>query len=305
MAPKSKTGVIEAGSAALRKVMTSPFSRKKDEADEDTRHSGRTNAVAEDPINSVIEREIIPRLMMAHPEEHGSQSGKRRSTIAASDANRFATLPLELEAASLLEEVDRFIDDGVGVEAVYLDLLAPAARRLGEMWEADECDFVDVTMGLWRLQEVMREIAARSPPIVAAIESPKSILVASMPGDQHAFGAAIVEEIFARAGWSSELLSQPERRELLDRLSHKAFDVVALTITRDCPSSAISSLIKAVRGISVNPDIKVLIGGHAINQNPAIVAEVGADGTGADARSALEVAERLVLAAPVSAQELR
>ena len=49
-----------------------------------------------------------------------------------------------------------------------VDLLAPAARLLGEYWEDDRCDFVDVTMGLWRLQEVVHEIAARAPADRAA-----------------------------------------------------------------------------------------------------------------------------------------
>jgi hypothetical protein len=44
---------------------------------------------------------------------------------------------------------------------VFIDLLAPSARRLGQHWEDDDCDFVDVTMGLWRLQEVMREVTMR------------------------------------------------------------------------------------------------------------------------------------------------
>ncbi|HSF12956.1 MAG TPA: cobalamin B12-binding domain-containing protein, partial [Erythrobacter sp.] len=199
-----------------------------------------------------------------------------------------------LEAAGLLEEVNAFIKDGVSVETVCLDLLAPAARKLGEMWEHDECDFIDVTMGLWRLQEVMREVAARAPAERDFPCAPRSALFSPMPGDNHNFGALMIEEVFARAGWQSEALIKPERRELLDRLARQPFDLVGLTLTRDCPSAALSNLIKAMRNVSANPDIIIFVGGRMINENPDLVAEVGADGTGADALAALEMAENLV-----------
>ena len=75
---------------------------------------------------------------------------------------------------------------------------------------------------------------------------------------------------------------------------NESVDLVGLTLSRDCPSSAIVTLIRSMRAESANPHLKVLIGGRMVNSNPAIVAEVGADGTGADARAALDAAERLV-----------
>jgi hypothetical protein len=42
-----------------------------------------------------------------------------------------------------------------------------------------------------------------------------------------------------------------------------------------------------------------------INEDPAIVAEVGADGTGADAMSALAIAEQLVLSSSLRADHFR
>ncbi len=115
----------------------------------------------------------------------------------------------------------------------------------------------------------------------------------------------MIDEIFARAGWNSTVLPKPLRKELLNTLSHEPFDLVGLTLSRDCPSSALANLIKAMRKVSANPNISIMLGGHMINQNPAIVAEVGADGTGADARAALDVAQRLVQSAPARTQIAR
>jgi methanogenic corrinoid protein MtbC1 len=272
--------------AGLRGVITAPLEAVR------RRASGQVEQ--HDSVNTIIESEIIPRLLMAHSATDTRTRPRLLRGITPDEASRFAELPLRLEAASLLEEVDGFIAKGASVETICLDLLAPAARMLGEMWERDECDFLDVTMGLWRLQEVMREVAARSPVDFAGMALPYSALFSPMPGDHHNFGTLMLDEVFARGGWRSEALVKPERRELLDRLARQPFDLIGLTLARDCPSAALSNLIKAVRNVSANPHIIVLVGGRMINENPVMAMEVGADGTGADALSALEFANSLV-----------
>ncbi len=297
MGESKASSMFGAGSAVLRGVISAPLERVR-------RKTSMGKSDPGDSVNSIIESEIIPRLLMAHSASDRPAKAKRSRPINPDDASRFAMLPLRLEAASLLEEVDAFIADGASVETICLDLLAPAARRLGEMWENDECDFIDVTMGLWRLQEVMREIAARSPADLSGLAMPRSALFSPMPGDHHNFGTLMIEEVFSRGGWQSEALVKPERRELLDRLARQPFDLVGLTLSRDCPSSALTNLIKAVRNVSANPHIIVLVGGRMINENPDIAVEAGADGTGFDALAALELANSLVKVASARAVNL-
>ncbi len=283
MGESKASGMFGAG---LRGVIAAPLEAVR------RRATGQVDQI--ETVNTIIESEIIPRLLMAHSATAAPARPRRLRAIAPDEASRFAELPLRLEAASLLEEVDAFIAKGASVETICLDLLAPAARKLGEMWEHDECDFLDVTMGLWRLQEVMREVAVRSPVDLAGLALPFSALFSPMPGDHHNFGTLMLDEVFARGGWRSEALVKPERRELLDRLARQPFDLLGLTLARDCPSAALSNLIKAVRNVSANPHIIVLVGGRMINENPGMVMEVGADGTGADALAALELANGLV-----------
>ncbi|MFN4114306.1 MAG: B12-binding domain-containing protein [Sphingomonadaceae bacterium] len=245
-------------------------------------------------LSSLVESEIIPRLLLVHStaSPHPQVTGEALITLA--EAERFAALPLELEADGLLEEVEAILARGVSAESVFIDLLAPSARYLGEMWEDDRCDFVDVTMGLWRLQEVMREIAIRSHPIARVLGGPRTALFAPMPGDQHSFGALMLDEVFSRAGWHSEALVGSGRRELLRFAADRPLDLIGLTVSCGCPSATISELIRSIRSVSRASNVHILIGGNAVNANPGLVAECGADGTAADGRSALILAERLV-----------
>lgn len=301
MGEASNSGTFGVNAASWRDRLTGPFERVRKRVSR--QKYSPTDSI--ESISTVIESEIIPRLLMAYNSGSPDSDCNRPGLIDRDDVNRFAMLPIRLEAAGLLGEVDALIERGASVEAICVELLAPAARRLGEMWDRDECDFIDVTMGLWRLQEVMREISARSPATLLPYPEQRSALFAPMPGDIHNFGALMIEEVFARAGWQSEALVKPERRELLDRLAHTPFDIVGLTLTRDCPSAALGNLIRAIRSVSANPHVAVIVGGRVVNENPSIVAEAGADGTGHDALGALELAEQLVAAAPLKAHHLR
>jgi len=258
-------------------------------------------------LDELIEGEIIPRLMMAHtaPEWQGKTSGKTsdktsakpsaNAKISSFEVENFSVLAVTSGSATMMAEVDLMMARGVCVETIYLDLLAPSARVLGKCWEDDICDFVDVTVGLASLHEVLREVALRSPGMVAQVAGPRTALFSPMPGDQHNFGALMIEEVFNRGGWNSGSLVAPTQKELLDEVAGQALDLLGLTISSDCSSDTIGRLISAVRGVSANPGIQVLIGGSMVNADRGIVDRVGADGTAEDAKSALVVADQLVL----------
>ena len=259
------------------------------------------NGVAQDAVNSVIEGEIFPAILSA-PNMRCAKAPAAVRSISREHALDFAKLPLEVEPEGLIKEVKALLDTGIPVNAVYDELLAPAARSLGQMWEEDSCDFVDVTMGLWRLQEVMREISAWGFEPSATPENQKRKAVFfPMPGDQHFMGPQMLEDVFTRAGWNALAMTQARRTDIIGLLSMESFNLVALTLSRDCPSAAVRNIIDAMRLASRNPDVVILVGGRMINHNPAVVAEVGADGTGADARAALDLAERLLKSAKVHA----
>jgi len=246
-------------------------------------------------VDRLIEAEVLPRLLVAH----SSRTPGPRLALVPSDVNlddvaRIAGLALALEAHALLTEVECFLRRGLSAEQIFVDLLAPAARYLGEEWKRDRLDFIDVTMGLWRLQEVLRELAARQPPIIHGLRAARSALFSPLPGDQHSFGAAMIEECFSRAGWQTQLLIDPNRAMLLARVAHQAVDLVGLTISCDCHIGSLRSLVMAVRSVSKNPDLCLMLGGSVMIDNPGIAEEVGADGTAPTAMAALDMAERLV-----------
>lgn len=287
--------VYGAGSVKPRSTQRSTSKGKKDSrspcAQSESRDRRSPTRLAE-----LIEQDIIPRLLVAHGARAAPATASRR--IDAEEIERFAPLPLTLEADELLGLVEAYLVEGVPAETIFVDLLARSARRLGEYWEEDRADFVEVTMGLWRLQEVMREIARRSPPIAGALTAQRAALFAPMPGEQHSFGTTMVEECFARAGWDTELMLDSEDDALLAKLADRSFDLVGLTMSCDCHIEPLPNLVRAMRSVSRNSDIRVMIGGRVTLEDPSVAIDAGADATARTATEAVRSADALV---PLSA----
>lgn len=242
-------------------------------------------------VAAVIVGEVLPRLMFAHvPDTAPVETGA--PTVSATDVEVFADLVIRLEAGDVAVHVDALLARGFDVDALLVDLLAPVARRLGTMWEDDECDFVTVTMGLWRLQEVVRELGIRSPLTGGA--NARRALFAALPGDQHNFGTVIIDEVFRLEGWRSELLIDADMPALLRRVAAASYDVVGLTVSNDAPSARLASVVQSVRSVSRNAQLCILVGGRVFVERPELAEEIGADGTARDARAAVAMAEDMV-----------
>jgi methanogenic corrinoid protein MtbC1 len=248
-------------------------------------------------LSTLIESEIIPRLMTAHaPNTPATSAGDTRGepTIQAGEVATLAPLALQVEADALLAHVEMILARGVSVETVMVELLAPTARLLGEFWEDDLCDFVDVTMGLWRLQEVVHEISSRAPAERRVVGGGRRALFASMPGDQHNFGTVVIDELFRRDGWITDRMSDVATPDLLNRVAADWFDMIGLTISCDCHIGPLPSIIVGLRSVSKNPRVSIMVGGRVFSADPNLADKVGADGTARDAKLALEVAGELV-----------
>jgi methanogenic corrinoid protein MtbC1 len=245
------------------------------------------------PIADLIENAVVPRVLEAHRDDETHLEARDRWH---DEAVSFAALAIDADAEELLARLDSMLAGGTEIESILIDILAPAARRLGIMWEQDDCDFVDVTMGLWRLQEVVRELSARVPARHSKPDAGYRAVFSAMPGEQHNFGTVIVEDIFRRAGWSTELLLDAQQGALLNAVARERFDLVGLTVSLDVHTERLPSLILAIRSVSRNPRLCILLGGPVLITDPQLALRVGADGTAADAQQAVALADQLVTA---------
>lgn len=249
-----------------------------------------------DALARVIEADIIPRLLLAHRDFVAAPplSVVSAAVIPQGFADQFAAATLTEEVGPLLARVEALMVSGTSVETIYLNLLAPAARRLGLWWEEDACDFVDVTMGLWRLQEIVHALSAMMPGTPCTEGAERRGLFAPAPGEQHGLGAIIVEEFFRRAGWQTWSAPALDEDELVALAAGRAFDVIGLTVSVERHLGPLTKAISTVRRASRNPNVIIMVGGRVFTDRPELAAGVGADGTASDGALAVRVAENLL-----------
>jgi MerR family transcriptional regulator, light-induced transcriptional regulator len=252
-------------------------------------------ADAQSSLAGIVEAEIVPRLYLAH--RAGSRTlGAPRLPAAEADGRAFAERALEMEAGDLIAHTLALVERGLAADAVFLELLAPAARRLGEMWEEDACTFVEVTTGLSRLHQTLRAVSAQlAPPRVQTSPAGRILLVPG-PGEQHVFGLAILEEMFRREGWEAEcdlIAGVAQIHRLIDVFEP---DVIGFSVSRLEGIGPLTALIKDIRKKAGTGCPAILVGGKVFSDTPALAASVGADKTAANGPDALKAAFSLVRA---------
>jgi methanogenic corrinoid protein MtbC1 len=247
-------------------------------------------------LQRTIETEVIPRLMLAHrlaaisPSMSSSDLG---STPGPADVETFVSLLLQDDESVCDDFIAALRNRPVAMESIFLDLFSPSARRLGELWCDDLCDFTQVTLGLWRIQKMVYELSRSVPAHLgeSTRSTPLRAMLVAAPGSQHTLGLTMVCEFFRRAGW--DVYSEPcaNAHELTELARHGWFDVIGLSASVDDQLEPLETFISELRSASRNPSVGVMVGGPLFLNNASLVGEVGADFTASDARQAVEMAE--------------
>lgn len=238
-------------------------------------------------LSRTIEAEIIPRLVMAHGQ---APHPLNLPEVASGeiDIPDFAELVLGRENTRATDYIQLYRDRGVSLERVYLELLVPTARHLRHLWANDERDFAEITLGLWRLQQLLRDFS----PAFCADTAAKSAagfraLLTPSPGEQHdighmMFGLVLAGEFFRRDGWDTWIEPDVSNVAFIETIRSQWFDVVEFFASGDKKLDDLASTIRLVRRHSPNPDIGVMVCGPAFTERPELVLLVGGDAVVSD-----------------------
>ncbi len=246
----------------------------------------------DETLGDVIAGEVLPRLMLRH-RNGSSRKGRWSTDPAAALSSKladFADLVVRHETDVAEAYVKYLLRRGLDLQTVLLQLLAPTARRLGQLWEADAIDFVDVTIGMSRLQTLIHRLTL---PLAPPADRPdRRLLLVPAPGEQHTFGLVMTSELFRREGWRVHGTASMEPRELTSLISSEWFDIIGFSLSCERLLEPLSSFIQVARRTSKNKSVRVMVGGGVFAQDAARLACVGADLIALDAREALVLAEK-------------
>ena len=268
-----------------------------DVRDSEVAEEGSTGAAAGlNALAQTIESEIVPRLMMAHRADLEPADSGVREAIEPSQADvvDFADTVVSGDMKAALGRIEDLRRRGVTLESIYVDLMAPAARHLGVLWLEDRCDFVTVTLGLSRMQQLLSALGTASGPERLTPDRSSKALLTTIPGDQHTFGLYMVAEFFRRSGWDVWGGVPEGPSSVVQFVRDDWFDVVGLSVSLQGSLPDLAETVGQIRKCSRNDRISVLLGGSAFHGNQHAAEDFGAHAIIANGKQAVARAQALV-----------
>ena len=256
-------------------------------------------------LTQIVEGDIIPRLLLAHKVRYDAlrdrsplaeleQGPVTKSRVAPTAIADLAMILLTHDVDDVETILHGHLRSGLRIEQVFVDLMAPAARYLGEMWEHDTASFADVTIGLGRLQTLLHRFSEMPYQENEVRGDSPSGLFVTPAGEAHSFGIHMVDELFRRSGWRTLCEPNSQIHDVLALVSRESFHLLGIGLTTQTQVSFAKELIRQVRIASCNPHILVLVGGSLIIAHPEEALSMGADFTASDGRQAIAIAETVL-----------
>lgn len=207
-----------------------------------------------------IESEIIPRLMLAHRTVTASHPpcAPTRLPPSEQEVDEIAQRATCHDLSGALALVEKLCREGLSLEDVLLNLVAPAARLLGEQWLDDQRSFMEVWAGLGTLQQMLHVL---SPSFAPNVPHRGLVVLIAAPGEQHTLGLYMVGEFLRRAGWGVLIEPAMSSADLVSLMASESVVMLGVTVSNADLLPTVSELLSAAREASCNPDLKVMLGG--------------------------------------------
>lgn len=189
-----------------------------------------------------------------------------------------------------------FVDEaraaGASADTLYLGYVASAARRLGERWETDRASFMDVTIGLARLHQIVLHLGPTFFTSQPTEPNGHTAMLAAVPGEDHVLGVMMATDYFRRQGWRIDVELAPTLERLGAQARTHDYDMIGLSASTRGRIDALAGAIAALRRLA--PGALYVVGGHITEIEPDVAARVGADFAAGDASAASIELQRAV-----------
>jgi methanogenic corrinoid protein MtbC1 len=247
-------------------------------------------------LAEVIAGEIVPRLKLIH---HHLNRAPALEAPGLAEIVEFGALAIGPDEAAARFYFEKMRAKGHSLETLFVDFLAPTARYLGELWDQDRCDFIDVTLGVARLQNLLSLFGSASDIPVHDIR--RRALLISTPAERHLFGVEMVAKFMRAAGWDVLVEKGLDPSQCVASVATEWIGVVGVTLSAETGVDEVARIVEKIRRASMNRAVSVMVGGPAFAENPSLIGQAGADAAAADAPTAVILAKKLLLMQAASA----
>lgn len=187
--------------------------------------------------------------------------------------------------AEVLTEVKRARITLAAIADVYIPL---AARRMGEAWHNDQMSWMEVSIGVGRLQSLLREIGTAWVADQAGDTGHGTVMFIVPDREQHTLGPMVATGQLRRYGVSVCLRIAPTVNELRSLMGARRFDGVMISVSTRDKLESVAKTVQVLRTMVTHP-LPIIVGGAVMVAAEDIMAMTGADFSSNEISAALEV----------------
>ncbi|WP_448206994.1 cobalamin B12-binding domain-containing protein [Azospirillum sp. sgz302134] len=191
--------------------------------------------------------------------------------------------------------VKRTYTQGLGLQSIYEDILGPAQREIGRLWELNRI----TTAEEHRCTAITQLAVAQLYPRIVAMRkqrrNDRTLVAASVGGDLHELGLRMVCDLFGAAGWETTYLgASVPMSGVITMIAQTRPDLLLLSVSMAMHLRSARDILRAVRADPDTRDLPVLIGGRAFAADPAILSRLEANAYADTPHRALDLANAML-----------
>ena len=206
------------------------------------------------------------------------------------DAKEYYQALREVDTVRIEELVKKALDAGLAAQQILNDGLIGGMTIIGQEFKCRDLWVPDVLLAA---RNMHKGIEILKPFFAQGAQGGKGkIVLGTVKGDIHDIGKNLVSIMMSGSGFEVIDLGidVPLEKFLAAAAEHKP-QIIGLSALLTTTMMEMGMVIEAVKTSSLSPRPKVMIGGAPVTE--AFAREIGADGYGADAVSAVEGAMKL------------
>lgn len=199
---------------------------------------------------------------------------------------------LEYDTDGVREAAQAVVDQGLD-PVVAMGVVMDVLHEVGEGYAREELWLPDLVVSANTAQEALPILEAELKRTGKTVASQGTVVIGTVFGDLHSIGKTMVNVLMSAQGFKIvDLGTNVTADQFVSAVKEHKPDIVAMSALLTTTAPEQGKVIKALKDAGLRDQVKIMVGGGAITSEFA--RQIGADGYGATAPEAVNVARELL-----------
>lgn len=205
-------------------------------------------------------------------------------------ARRYLNLLLEGNRKEAAQLIDNLVEEGTPIKDIYEHIFQVSQYEVGYLWQTNQISVAHEHYCTAATQLIMSRLY---PKIFSTEKNGNHMIACSVADELHEIGIRMVTDFFEMEGWDTYYMgANMPGRQLIEAIKEYDSDLLAISVTLPLHLGRAEQLISEIRSDEETQDIKILVGGYPFLVEPNLWKKIGADGSAATAKEAIQIATK-------------